>query len=345
MDERLPLIVVTGFLGSGKTTLIRRFIETPEGGDSGLMVNEFGEAGVDHRLLVHASEAVELIDGGCLCCARRSDVAKAMHDLVRMAKNSSRAGGGLRRAILETSGLADPAPVIATLARDPWLKAHVRLASVVAVVDAVAGLRNLENRPEARRQVAIADTVVITKGDMRAAEPTARLAAAVRAISPDARILDIQDETFRLGDVLAGRESLHAPPSPFLADAPEHDSEVSSFTLLIEGALDWPAFTLWLSALLHAHGDRILRVKGLLRTTSSDRPLAIHGVQHVMHPPTHLGADDGGPSFLVFIARGIRKAEIERSLARALDLCQAGSHMSDPARQAVAFREGIAPAA
>ncbi|MEP9355503.1 GTP-binding protein [Xanthobacter sp. KR7-65] len=318
MDDRLPLVVVTGFLGSGKTTLIRRFIETPDGSDSGLMVNEFGEAGVDHRLLVHASEAVELIDGGCLCCARRADVAKAMHELVRMAKS----GGGFRRAILETSGLADPAPVIATLARDPWLKAHVRLASVVAVVDAVAGLKNLELRPEARRQVAIADTVVLTKGDMRAAEPTVRLVAAVRAISPDARILDAQDESFRLPDVLAGAESLHAPPSPFLADAPEHDAEVASFTLPIAGTLDWPAFTLWLSALLHAHGDRILRVKGLLRTTSSDRPLAIHGVQHVMHPPTHVSERDAGPSFLVFIARGIRKAEIENSLARALERCR-----------------------
>lgn len=121
--------------------------------------------------------------------------------------------------------------------------------------------------------------------------------------------------------MLAGRDSLHAPPSPFLADAPEHDSEVSSFTLPLEGALDWPAFTLWLSALLHAHGDRILRVKGLLRTTSSDRPLAIHGVQHVMHPPTHLPERDAGPSFLVFIARGIRKAEIELSLARLLERC------------------------
>jgi G3E family GTPase len=314
MDERLPLIVVTGFLGSGKTTLIRRFVETPEGADSGIVVNEFGEAGVDHRLLVHASEAVELIDGGCLCCARRADVAKALHDLVRMAKTK----GGFSRAILETSGLADPAPVIATLARDPWLKAHVRLASVVAVVDAVAGIGNLERRPEARRQVAIADTVVLTKGDLRAAQPRAALEAAIRAVSPDARILDSQDENFRPRDVLGGTESFAAPPSPFLADVPEHEADVASFTLPLDGRVDWPAFTVWLSALLHAHGDRILRVKGLLRTTSSDQPLAIHGVQHVMHPPTHLSGAEAGPSFLVFIASGIRKAEIERSLGRAL---------------------------
>lgn len=314
MDERLPLIVVTGFLGSGKTTLIRRFVETAEGADSGLMVNEFGEAGVDHRLLVHASERVELVDGGCLCCTRRADIAKAMHDLIRMAK----VGGGFRRAILETSGLADPAPVIATLARDPWLKAHVRLASVVAVVDAVAGPQNLAERPEARRQVAIADTVVLTKGDMRAAVPRAELEAAIRAVSPGARILDAQDDTFRAHTVLGGAETFAAPPSPFLADAPEHDAAVASFTVPLEGKVDWPAFTVWLSALLHAHGDRILRVKGLLHTTSSDRPLAIHGVQHVMHPPTHIAEDGAGSSFLVFIASGIRKGEIERSLSTAL---------------------------
>ncbi|MEP9350068.1 GTP-binding protein [Xanthobacter sp. KR7-225] len=319
MDERLPLIVVTGFLGSGKTTLIRRFVETPEGADSGLVVNEFGEAGVDHRLLVHAREAVELIDGGCLCCARRADVAKALHELVRLAKTK----GGLRRAILETSGLADPAPVIATLARDPWLKAHVRLASVVAVVDAVAGVRNLERRAEARRQVAIADTVLLTKGDLRAAEPRAALEAALRDITPDARILDTQNEDFRARDVLGGAESFAAPPSPFLAEAPAHAADVAAFTVPMEGRVDWPAFTLWLSALLHAHGDRILRVKGLLRTTSSDQPLAIHGVQHVMHPPTHISGGDGGPSFLVFIAAGIRKPDIERSLARAFRLLAA----------------------
>lgn len=312
MDERLPLTIVTGFLGSGKTTLIRRFIETADGADTGIVVNEFGEAGVDHRLLVHASEAVELVDGGCLCCARRSDVAKALHDLVRMAKSEGR----FRRAILETSGLADPAPVVATLARDPWLKAHVRLASVVAVVDAVAGPRNLASRPEARRQVAIADTVVITKGDLRAAAPAADIAAAIRAISPDARILNAQDEDFRPRSVLAGADALAAAPSPFLSEPAEHDASVASFAIPLERTVDWPAFTLWLSALLHAHGDRILRVKGLLRTTSSDNPLAIHGVQHVMHPPTHIAERDPGPSFLVFITSGITRPQIERSLGR-----------------------------
>lgn len=313
MDDRLPLTLVTGFLGSGKTTLIRRFVETGRGRDTGIVVNEFGEAGVDHRLFVHAAERVELMDGGCLCCTRRTDISKAIHDLVRMA----RTGAGFSRAILETSGLADPAPVIATLARDPWLKAHVRLASVVAVVDAVAGRANLANRSEARRQAALADTVVVTKTDMRKGASLEEIARAVADISPDAQILDAQGEDFSLFDVLGGQDQLAAAPSPFLAEGSAHEGETASFILPVEGALDWPAFTLWLSALLHAHGDRILRVKGLLHTTSSAQALAIHGVQHVMHAPTHVPADQAGAPFLVFITRGIGRAEIERSLARA----------------------------
>jgi G3E family GTPase len=319
MDERLPLTIVTGFLGSGKTTLIRRFIETADGEHTGIVVNEFGETGVDHRLFVHAAEQVELLDGGCLCCARRSDIAKSLYDVVKLAGE----GGAVRRAILETSGLADPAPLIATLARDPWLKQNVQLASVVAVVDAVAGLRNLETRPEARRQVATADTVVVSKGDMRSAQTFANIRSRVLHLSPDARVLDAQDETYSSRDVLAARSILAPQPSAFTAEGAQHSAEVGSFVLRLKETIDWPTFTLWLTALLHAHGDRILRVKGLLKTSSSSTKLAIHGVQHVMHPPTHMPYDeaaDPDESFLVFITDGLERARLERSLTKMQDV-------------------------
>jgi len=313
MDDRLALTLVTGFLGSGKTTLIRRFVETEEGGDTGIIVNEFGEEGVDHHLLVHAAEQVELLSGGCLCCARRNDVAEAMYRLVQM----SRTGKAFSRAILETSGLADPAPIVATLNRDPWLRAHVRLASIVAVVDAVSILRTLETESEAVRQISIADTVVIAKSDMRNACETADIERRLRSISPDLRILDAQHAGFSLSDVLGG----HGTPALIQGEgeaAPlpsAHSGEVSSFTLKIADRLDWPGFTIWLSALLHAHGDKILRVKGLLKTSSSQTPLAIHGVQHVMHPPTHLPeGNEDRQSFLVFITKAVEQEAIVRSL-------------------------------
>lgn len=315
MDDRLAITLVTGFLGSGKTTLIRRYIETPAGADTGIIVNEFGEVGVDHSLFVHAAEQVELVDGGCLCCARREDVAKAMYRLAQLSQN----GRSFSRAILETSGLADPAPIIATLERDPWLRTHVRLASVVAVIDAVAGLENLRSQPEARRQISIADTVVLTKTDMRNAASAEELSAAVLKIAPDVTVLEAQDPDFRADAVLGGSGNPATNRLAFDEAQSSHSQDVSSFTIRLKEKIDWPAFTIWLTALLHAHGDRILRIKGLLETSSANTRLAIHGVQHVMHPPTHLPkGDDETGSFLVFITRGLEQQAISNSLQRLL---------------------------
>ena len=323
MSDRLPLFVVTGFLGSGKTTLVQRFLREPGGEGTGVVVNEFGEAGLDHKLMVHAAENVELIGGGCMCCARREDVGRALYDLVKM----SRVGGQPRfsRAIIETSGLADPAPIVGTIARDPWLRQHVELVSVIAVIDAVAGLRNLQNYEEARRQIAISDALVVTKTDMRAADDARSIVSQARRLAPDLQAQDAQDPEFslaRLFDRSDGRSVLQRGSGPFTAiEVPDHDVAVGSFTLSLPDQIDWPAFTLWLSALLHRHGDRILRVKGLVHTSAGANPIVIHGVQHAMHPPVHLiRGDDGQESFLVFITRDLNRATIQESLARFMAL-------------------------
>ncbi|KAB1071658.1 CobW family GTP-binding protein [Methylobacterium planeticum] len=320
MTERLPLFIITGFLGSGKTTLLQQLLRKPSTGTTGVVVNEFGEVGLDHRLLVHAKEHLELVEGGCICCARRQDIGEAIHDLVRRAQREG--GNPLARAVIETTGLADPSPVVSALGRDPWMRAHVRLGRVICVLDAVNGLASIAAHGEALRQLAVADTVVVTKMDMGRAAEWGDLVSAVRSVTPDARILDAHAPDFDLEQVFAAEDGvtpLHG--SGFRAEDTTHAANWTSFVMHRDGALDWPAFTLWLSALLHAHGSRIVRVKGLLRTTTSPAPLVIHGVQHVVHPPRHLRPedDDGQPGYLVFITNGIGRREIEESLDRFLD--------------------------
>jgi G3E family GTPase len=197
------------------------------------------------------------------------------------------------------------------------MKAHVRLGGVVCVLDAVNGLRCVEAHREAQRQIAIADTVVVSKMDMTRAQPIDRLSEAARVIAPDARILDAQAPDFDAGALFSGS----AQP----ASASPHGDAWSSFVLPVDSRLDWPAFTLWLSALLHAHGDRILRVKGVIRSSDSLGPLVVHGVQHVMHPPHHISPaeDDGRPGYLVFITQGIARREVETSLLRFLAMAEA----------------------
>ncbi|HVV42945.1 MAG TPA: GTP-binding protein [Nitrobacter sp.] len=322
MSDRLPLFIITGFLGSGKTTLVQRFLREPQAQGTGVVVNEFGEAGLDHRLMVHAAENVELIGNGCMCCARRADVGRALYDLVRMSRQEGQSR--FIRAIIETSGLADPSPIVGTIARDPWLRQHVELVSVIAVIDAVAGVRNLRDFDEARRQVAIADALVVTKTDLRAAQETRTVMAAATAIAPDLVLHEAQDPDFSLARLFGrpDRAVTSRGGTPFSAiEVPDHDRSVGSFTLALPERIDWPAFTLWLSALLHRHGDRILRVKGLVRTSAGANPVVIHGVQHSMHPPVHLvGEDLGQPSFLIFITKGLSRDPIAQSLYSFLDL-------------------------
>jgi G3E family GTPase len=314
VSDRLPLFIVTGFLGSGKTTLLQRLLREEGADATGIVVNEFGEVGLDHTLLVHAEEHIELVDGGCICCARRSDIGRSIHDLVVKARRGGRRA--LDRLVIETSGLADPAPIVSFLGKDPWMRANVELAGVICVLDGVNAERTLAAHPTARRQLAVADTVLVTKRDMRFALGMETLTTLARDISPDCQLRDTQDPDFGVEAVFRREGPLSSYRQPMIADDPDHLDGWSSFVLPLDGAVDWPAFTLWLSALLHAHGDRILRVKGMVRTSSSRDALVIHGVQHVMHPPRHMPLPDAGDlrPYLVFITQGVTKEAVEASV-------------------------------
>jgi G3E family GTPase len=296
------VVVVTGFLGSGKTTLISRLLAHPALGQTAVIVNELGEVGIDHHLLRRVDERTVLLKNGCVCCSLRGDLAEELRDLL-----SRRERGEIptfRRVVVETTGVADPGPIVYTLLAEPVVRHHYRLESVVATVDAEHGLCG----PDAVKQVAAADTVVVTKVDR--ADPDG-LAERLAALNP---VADVVPAAF--GDVeperLLARRREHGPAPPFAA----HDGgEIGAVSLVLDRPLDWTAFGIWLTMLLQARGSDVLRVKGLL-DVGGPGPVLLNGVQHVVHPPVHLDAwpDKDRRSRLVFIGSGLDRQVLEASL-------------------------------
>jgi G3E family GTPase len=300
-----PVHLIAGFLGSGKTTLLQRLLADPALGDTAVLINEFGEVGLDHHLLGRIDETMVLLASGCLCCTIRGELASAIKDL--QSKRERGEVPAFRRLVIESSGLADPFPILSTVQADPVLRHHFRLGSVVTTVDAVNGI----GRPESVKQVAVADRLVLTKTDL--VDDSAALVATLRRINPDAPLWTAAERPSAT-DLLdaTARSPLRAVPTT--PDRP-HGS-VQAFALTFEGALDWTMFGVWLTMLLNRHGARVLRVKGILNVTGSATPVAVHGVQHLVHPPVHMAAwpDADRRSHLVFIVEGLDRTAIERSL-------------------------------
>jgi G3E family GTPase len=301
-----PVTLLTGFLGSGKTTLLRHLLAHPEMGETAVIVNELGEAAIDHHLLRRVDERTVLLKSGCLCCALRGDLADELRDL--LGRRDRGEIPPFRRVVVETSGMADPVPIVYTLLSEPVVKHHFRLECVVTTVDAQHGLR-LE---ESLKQAAVADRLVVTKVDAADPEP---VKAELRRLNPAAEILEAS-----FGDVeparLFGDSGTDLRSVPAFRSGHAHDHGVAAHCLVLDKPLDWTAFGVWLTMLLQARGEDVLRVKGLL-DVGAEGPLLINGVQHVVSPPEHLPAwpDDDRSSKLVFIGRGFTVAELERSLA------------------------------
>jgi G3E family GTPase len=322
--ELIPVNVITGFLGSGKTTLLRRLLRSPELRDVAVLVNEFGEVGLDHHLLQAVAERTVLLGNGCLCCAVRGDLQAALRNLL-----SQRSRGDVpqfRRVVIETSGLADPSPIAYTLLSEQVLRHHFRLSDIITTVDAVNGSSQLAEFAEAVKQVAMADRVIITKTDLSDAESLAALRARLCTLNASAQLVEssaIRAEVHQLltDDIYDTegkfREVKHWIAEEVEGSVPDHTVGVTSFTVIFDRPLDWTAFGVWASMLLHRHGADVLRIKGLLNVAGVPTPVLINGVQHIVHPPSHLEQwpDSDRRSRLIFIVRGLQRARIERSLA------------------------------
>jgi G3E family GTPase len=316
-----PVSVLTGFLGAGKTTLLNRLLRDPALGDAAVLVNEFGEIGIDHLLIEKLDDDTVLLPSGCLCCSLRGDLVKALENLEARAP---------ARVVVETTGLADPVPLVQTLMSHPLLMPRWRLDGIVTVISAVHGLDQLVRHPTALRQAAIADRIVVSKPDLADPAPLlARLAqlnpaaqpiVAARGDVPAAALLDLGlfDATGKHADVTAWlRESALSRHIP--------DGRIQSFCLTWDEPLPWQGVGTCLEMMIGTQGERMLRVKGVLNLIGQDRPVAIHGVQHVFHEPVLLDAwpDEDRRSRIVFITDGLDRSIIEQGFAAFIDAAKA----------------------
>jgi G3E family GTPase len=340
MADTVPVTVLTGFLGAGKTTVLNHLLRQPALAGTAVLVNEFGEIGLDHLLVEKLDENTVLLNAGCLCCTVRGDLSRALQDLLPRVT-----AGEVRRVVIETTGLADPAPILATLMSDPVAARAYRLDGIVTVVDAVNGTTQLDAQPEAVRQVAVADRIVLSKTDLadpaalrerlHRLNPGAPLLAAVHGevnatallhaglFDPDSKIPDVRG--WLDAEAYADTQHHHSPGQPPIKsgaggmhhDPNRHDARIAAFCLTFDQPLHWQGIATWLDMLIATRGESLLRIKGILNLAGHDRPVAIHGVQHLFHPPVLLSAwPDGDPrtSRLVFITRDLPRDVIEEGL-------------------------------
>jgi G3E family GTPase len=340
---KIPVTLITGFLGSGKTTLISKLVKHPDMNRVAVVINEIGEIGIDHDLVTMSSENITLLANGCICCSVRTDMQETLREL--FAQRRAGLMADFDRVVIETTGLADPAPVVQTLVSDTLLAAQYRLDGVVTLVDALHGLHQLEHQPEAVKQIALADRIFITKsdmlgaaalthaGDVNGADPVNAIREAVTAINPNAGVSlivngDVEPSALThlglasarasaatlsfLGESLNPSSDTNRTGTPsstgerYLGTRPPlHDPNITTVSLRFEEPFTWPSFSSALDLLATLRGPDLLRVKGIVNVEG--KPVVVQGVQHIFHPPVHL---DRWPSNdthtrLVFITRKI----------------------------------------
>ncbi len=325
-DTLTPVYILTGFLGSGKTTLLKKLIAHDGMKDTMVLMNELGEIPLDHLVVKEITDEVVLLRSGCLCCSVRDDLTQTLIDL-----HHRRAAGDVPafgRIVVETTGFADPTPIMLTLMSDDWIVRHYRSAGVITTVDATHGEAQLHRHGEASRQVALADSLVVTKADLETPDQVDALKRQLTGLNPGASILQATLDTCPPLKMLFANHPLQRDPAALLGqrwfqyDAPaadasppdagryiahRHGGRINTFCLVADGALDWLAFTDWLNLLLINRGERILRVKGLIGVAGQNWPVLVQGVQHVFYPPVRLDTwpSDDRRSRLVLITDGL----------------------------------------
>jgi G3E family GTPase len=331
---KIPVTLITGFLGSGKTTLITRLLKHPDMDRVAVIINEIGEVGIDHDLVSMSSENVSLLANGCLCCTVRTDLQETLRELF----GDRRAGriADFNRVMIETTGLADPAPVLQTLASDTMLGAHYRLDGVVTLVDAVNATFQLQHHAEAERQIALADRIFITKADLTGGDEIAGLRGVIEAINPTAEVQhcamgDLHPKaligigltsaragegTLRfLGELADGDQADRIDgetKSAYLGNRlpTRHDPAVKTLSLRFNEPFTWTSFAAAMEMVISLRGQDLLRVKGIVNVEG--KPMVVQGVGHVFHPPVALDRwpSENTGTRLVFITRNMDAAAI-----------------------------------
>ena len=327
----IPLTVLTGFLGAGKTTLLNRLLKDPALSQTAVIINEFGEISLDHLLVEYVGDNMVLLQSGCLCCTMRGDLVDALETLLRDLDNRR---CKLNRVLLETTGLADPAPVLHTAMAHPYLVLRYRLDGVVTVIDCVNGETTLDEHSEAVKQAAVADRIVLTKTDLATATQHVGLVARLRALNPAATILDaakgeataerllncgLYDPERKIPDV---KKWLAAEAYADVHDhhhhhhdVNRHDAHIGAFVLTSDTAIPAGTLEMFLELLRATHGAKLLRIKGIVKLAEMpDTPVVVHGVQHVFHPTARLERwpDDDHRTRLVFITRDLPEQTVRK---------------------------------
>lgn len=318
--NRTPVHLLTGFLGSGKTLLLNALLKAPGFANTAVILNEFGEIGLDHVLVERGTDNVVLLEAGCLCCTIADSLHETLADL-----NFRRVRGevpAFERVIIETTGLADPAPILNTLLGHKSVTGHYRLDAVVVTVDAMHALEELERHPEVAKQIAVAEHLVITNADVAKPGKVAHLKERLTELNPRAEVFESRRGSaalaaFAPGDAQRARAVPVAPESHAHAhDVNRHDEHIRAHCFVLEGAVSWSGLAAWCRIVVAAFGDRLLRCKGLLEIADSGEIVFLQGVQRVFHPPERLPAwpDPDQRSRLVCITRDVAQAELERTL-------------------------------
>lgn len=357
-EDRMQVSLLTGYLGSGKTTLLNQLIKHPDMGETAVLVNEFGEIGIDHHLVEAVDDRMILLNSGCLCCSVQGDMERALTEL--FLKRVKGEIPPIRRVLIETTGLADPAPVIHTLMQDRLISSRYDLDAVITTVDAVNGDLQLERYKESIKQAAVADRILLTKCDLASADAIAQIERGLKSLNPAAPIFRVEQgkiapgKLFDVGlynpetksldvqrwlheeEILAHEKSHfndhghhhhgHAAPGEAGArdkqdphDVNRHDENIRAYCLTFDEPFVWDVLVHWVRNLIAEHGDKMLRVKGIVHLKGQPKPIAIHGVQHLFHDPMPLPdwPDEDRRSRIVFITHDLGRKTIEDLLQSA----------------------------